>query len=70
MHRAPEAGDAASAVYVVALQVGIGGGALVGERFVSAGRPAALPLVGAVLVGFSGVLVLLNRVAFPRYAEV
>jgi len=36
---------------------------------VSAGWLAALPLVGAVLVALSGVLVLLNRAAFPRYAD-
>ena len=34
---APQARDAASAMYVVAFQIGIGGGALLGERFFSAG---------------------------------
>jgi predicted MFS family arabinose efflux permease len=63
---APHARDAASAVYVVAFQVGIGGGALVGERFVRAGHLAALPAVAAVLALTAGVIVLASRSAFPR----
>ena len=46
----PLARDAASAVYVVAFQIGIGGGALVGERFV---RIAGLP--PQLFADFSGV---------------
>ncbi len=65
---APRARDAASAVYVVAFQIGIGGGALLGERLVSAGRLAALPVVGGLLALVSGVLVLVQRRAFPRRA--
>jgi predicted MFS family arabinose efflux permease len=66
---APQARDAASAVYVVAFQVGIGGGALVGGRFVRAGQLAALPAVAAVLALAAGVIVLASRGAFPQEAS-
>jgi predicted MFS family arabinose efflux permease len=46
---APRARDAASAVYVVSFQIGIGGGALAGERFAAAGHLGALPLLAAGL---------------------
>jgi predicted MFS family arabinose efflux permease len=63
---ASHARDAASAVYVVAFQIGIGGGALVGERFVRAGHLAVLPAIAAVLALAAGVIVLASRSAFPR----
>lgn len=66
---APHARDAASAVYVVAFQVGIGGGALVGERFVRAGHLAALPAVAAVLALTAGLIALAAREAFPAQAS-
>jgi predicted MFS family arabinose efflux permease len=62
---APRAQDAASAVYVVAFQVGIGGGALVGERFVRAGLLGALPLFTAGLALVACVLVAVARQVFP-----
>lgn len=63
---APRARDAASAVYVVAFQIGIGGGALVGERLVSSGHLGALPLVTAGLAVATVVLVLTaGRRVFP-----
>ncbi|ATO87315.1 putative sugar efflux transporter [Actinoplanes sp. SE50] len=62
---APTARDAASAVYVVAFQIGIGGGAFVGERFVTAGRLGALPLLAGVLAVMAGVLVATSRTVFP-----
>ncbi|EXG81931.1 MFS transporter [Cryptosporangium arvum] len=62
---APEAGDAASAVYVVAFQIGIGGGSLLGERFVSAGRLGWLPLFAALLAVGAWVIVRTSRTAFP-----
>jgi predicted MFS family arabinose efflux permease len=65
---APQARDAASAVYVVAFQIGIGGGAFVGERFVRAGHLVALPVIAAVLILASGVIVLAAGGAFPRRA--
>ncbi|WP_205752849.1 MFS transporter [Cryptosporangium phraense] len=62
---APRAADAASAVYVVAFQIGIGGGSLLGERFVRAGWLGALPLLAAVLAGVALVVVRLSPTAFP-----
>ena len=62
---APQARDAASAVYVVAFQIGIGGGALLGERFVRAGLLGLLPALAAVLALLAGVIVLVARQTFP-----
>jgi predicted MFS family arabinose efflux permease len=61
---APHAQDAASAVYVVAFQIGIGGGALIGDRLVVAGRLGDLPVVGAVLAVAAAVIVYAGRSAF------
>ena len=63
---APHARDAASAIYVVAFQIGIGGGAFVGERFVSADLLGWLPGLAAGLAVIAGVLVFYSRTAFPR----
>lgn len=65
MRVAPTARDAASAVYVVAFQIGIGGGAFVGERFVTAGALGALPLLAGVFAVAAGVLVFTSREVFP-----
>jgi predicted MFS family arabinose efflux permease len=62
---APMARDAASAVYVVAFQIGIGGGALVGERFVRAGHLGLLPLLTSGLAVVACVLVISARSVFP-----
>ncbi|MEO6881766.1 MAG: MFS transporter [Mycobacteriaceae bacterium] len=62
---APHAQEAASAVYVVAFQIGIGGGALIGERLVSEGHLDAVPVVGAALALAAGLVVLGARTAFP-----
>jgi predicted MFS family arabinose efflux permease len=62
---APRARDAASAVYVVSFQIGIGGGAFVGERFASAGRLGALPLLAAGLALTALVMVARSREVFP-----
>ena len=62
---APQARDAASAVYVVAFQIGIGGGALIGERFVGMGWLVALPAVAAVLAAAAAILVVRRPEAFP-----
>jgi predicted MFS family arabinose efflux permease len=64
---APDARDAASAVYVVAFQIGIGGGALLGERFVRAEMLAWLPVIAAVLTLVAGLTVLAARRAFPSH---
>jgi predicted MFS family arabinose efflux permease len=62
---APRARDAASAAYVVAFQIGIGGGALVGERFVRAGWLGALPLLTAGFALIACVAVASARTVFP-----
>lgn len=63
---APHAQDAASAVYVVAFQIGIGGGAFVGERLVGGGELGLLPIVAAVTALAAAVLVTTTARAFPR----
>ncbi|UZJ24628.1 MFS transporter [Rhodococcus antarcticus] len=68
MRVAPDAQDAASAVYVVAFQIGIGGGALVGERLVTGGALDALPPLAAVLAVLAAVVGLSARRAFPLRA--
>ncbi len=65
---APDAQDAASAVYVVAFQIGIGGGALLGERLFGAGLLDALPPIAAVLAVAAGAVGLSARRAFPLRA--
>ncbi|MFI5932522.1 MFS transporter [Actinoplanes sp. NPDC051494] len=65
---APTTRDAASAVYVVAFQIGIGGGAFVGERLVSSGHLAWLPAMAAVLALIAGAVVLRSRDTFPAHA--
>ncbi|MDI6103833.1 MFS transporter [Actinoplanes sp. NEAU-A12] len=62
---APTARDAASAVYVVAFQIGIGGGALIGERMVSAGHLGALPLLASVFTLAATALAALSPALFP-----
>ena len=62
---APDSQDAASAVYVVAFQIGIGGGALVGEHLVVAGHLHQLPILGAVLAVAAVVITLSARKVFP-----
>lgn len=65
---APQSADTGSALYVVAFQIGIGGGALAGSILVDAGRLADLPAVGMALAA-AGTLVLLGaRRAFPGSA--
>jgi predicted MFS family arabinose efflux permease len=50
---------------LVAFQVGIGGGALLGERFVRAGLLGVLPALAAVLALLAGVIILIARQTFP-----
>jgi predicted MFS family arabinose efflux permease len=66
---APKTRDAASAVYVVAFQIGIGGGAFVGERFVESGLLGVLPLLAGALALVACLLVIASRQAFPRRLE-
>jgi predicted MFS family arabinose efflux permease len=47
---APRTPDTASALYVVAFQIGIGGGALVGAGLLRAGKLGSIPVVGLALI--------------------
>ncbi|MEP6599739.1 MAG: MFS transporter [Actinomycetota bacterium] len=62
---APHAQDAASAVYVVAFQIGIGGGALLGQRLFTAARLADLLLLAAVVALLSAAIAFTARRSFP-----
>jgi predicted MFS family arabinose efflux permease len=62
---APRSADTASALFVVAFQVGIGGGALVGSLLVDTGEMAGLCVIGAALAAAGLLLVLAARRAFP-----
>jgi predicted MFS family arabinose efflux permease len=66
---APAARDAASAVYVVAFQIGIGGGALIGERLVEADRLGLLPVLAAALALIACLVVVAARQAFPNHVD-
>lgn len=63
---APTARDAASAVYVVAFQIGIGGGAFLGERLVTAGRLGVLPLLAGVLALTASAIAVASPTVFPH----
>ncbi|HEY0216487.1 MAG TPA: MFS transporter [Cellulomonas sp.] len=63
---APQAGDVASSLYVVAFQVGIAGGSLVGGLAVDGGLLGAVPWVAAAAVAL-GLLTL--RVPVPARAD-
>ncbi len=62
---APRSTDTASALYVVAFQIGIGGGALAGSLLVNVGLLAVLPVTGLVLAVAALLIVLAARRAFP-----
>jgi predicted MFS family arabinose efflux permease len=62
---APRSADTASALYVVAFQIGIGGGALAGSLLVNAGELAVLPVAGLALAATGLVVVLRSPRAFP-----
>ncbi|GAB2457229.1 MFS transporter [Jatrophihabitans fulvus] len=66
---APQGQDTASAVYVVAFQIGIGGGAFLGERIVGAGGLGVVPLVAAGTALAATVLVITSRRVFPVRIE-
>lgn len=65
---APQTADAASAVYVVAFQIGIGGGALAGELLVSGGLLGLLPVLAAATAAGTVALVVRARGTFPMRA--
>jgi predicted MFS family arabinose efflux permease len=66
---APQSADTASALYVVAFQIGIGGGALAGSILVNAGHLAELPIAGAALAAAGTLVLLVARQAFPSAAN-
>ena len=62
---APRSADTASALYVVAFQIGIGGGALAGSLLVDAGLLSALCVVGTALAAAGLLVTLAARRALP-----
>jgi predicted MFS family arabinose efflux permease len=62
---APRFADTASALYVVAFQIGIGGGSLGGALLVDSGLLGDLPAIGAVLAAAGTIMLLTARRAFP-----
>jgi predicted MFS family arabinose efflux permease len=65
LRAAPRSADTASALYVVAFQIGIGGGALAGSLLVDAGLLAVVPVAAAVLAAAGAAVVLAARRTFP-----
>ena len=63
---APDNQEAASAVYVVAFQIGIGLGSFLGDRFVAADQLDILPVFSALVAVTAGIVVLAARRTFPR----
>nr|WP_269329410.1 MFS transporter [Kineosporia babensis] len=65
IRRAPTTKDAAASVQVVAFQIGIGSGALLGERLFHNGHLVLLPVIGAVLTAVALLLVMRAKETFP-----
>lgn len=63
---APNAGDVASSIYVVAFQVGIAGGSLAGGVALDSGHLDAIPVIAAIATVFVGVFVARSFIAFPN----
>ena len=66
---APRFADTASALYVVAFQLGIGGGSLAGAMLVDAGLLGDLPAIAGVLAAAGTVVLFTARRAFPPAAR-
>jgi predicted MFS family arabinose efflux permease len=62
---APGLADTASALYVMAFQIGIGGGALAGAVLVDSSLLGDLPAIGGVMAAAGTVILLASRRAFP-----
>lgn len=62
---APGTADTASAVYVVAFQIGIGAGALIGGILVAHGQLWLLPLLGALGAAAALAVGVVNQLAYP-----
>ncbi|MDP9824863.1 MFS transporter [Kineosporia succinea] len=67
IRRAPRTQDAAASVQVVAFQIGIGGGALIGERLYGHGFLVLLPVFGAVMTALALLLAFRAKETFPRH---
>jgi predicted MFS family arabinose efflux permease len=63
---APNVPDTASALYVVAFQIGIGGGALVGAGLLSAGELGSIPAVGLALIAGGSLIAAASGSTFAR----
>jgi predicted MFS family arabinose efflux permease len=63
---APGTPDTASALYVVAFQIGIGGGALIGAALLAGGHLGSIPAVALALIGAGSAIAALSGVTFAR----
>jgi predicted MFS family arabinose efflux permease len=63
---APQMPDTASALYVVAFQIGIGGGALIGAGLLGSGALASIPVVALALVTAGSVIAAVSGQTFAR----
>ena len=63
---APRMPDTASALYVVAFQIGIGGGALIGAGLLGAGTLSSIPVVALVLIGGGSAIAVVSGQTFAR----
>jgi predicted MFS family arabinose efflux permease len=61
---APRVPDTASALYVVAFQIGIGGGALIGAGLLGAGEPSLIPAAALALVSVGSVIAAASGTTF------
>jgi predicted MFS family arabinose efflux permease len=63
---APRVPDTGSALYVVAFQIGIGGGALVGAGLLGSGHLASIPVVALALIGAGSVIAAVSGSTFAQ----
>ena len=63
---APRMPDTASALYVVAFQIGIGGGALIGAGLLGAGALSSIPVVALALIGGGSAIAAVAGQTFAR----
>jgi predicted MFS family arabinose efflux permease len=63
---APRMPDTASALYVVAFQIGIGGGALIGAGLLSAGALSSIPVVALALIGAGSAIASVSGSTFAQ----
>jgi predicted MFS family arabinose efflux permease len=63
---APQMPDTASALYVVAFQIGIGGGALIGAGLLGSGALGSIPVVALALVAIGSAIAAVSGQTFAR----